>query len=103
MSGGERVIVRDLLIAAGYPEDWVRAKAAHVSRVYYHHRRPGPKAPKDGAGIAVYGPADSAGLLEVARELRDGTGGSAARDAEDICDNPRCSMWRQAHGGPCDD
>ncbi len=66
MSGGERLIVRDLLIGAGYPADWVSAKAAHVSRIYYHHRRPGAKAAKDGAGIAVYGPEDRAGLLDVA-------------------------------------
>jgi len=102
MSSSERVVVRDLLIEAGYPEAWVSAKAAHVSRIYYHHRRPGPKAPKDSAGIAVYGPEDRSGLLDVARELKDGDGGQPVRSAAPACDNPRCSMWRQEHGGPCD-
>jgi hypothetical protein len=103
MSSSERVVVRDLLIKAGYPEDWVSAKAAHVSRIYYHHRRPGIKAPKDSAGIAIYGPEDSSGLLDVARELKDGDSGQPDRNTAPACDNPRCSMWRQEHGGPCDD
>jgi hypothetical protein len=102
MSSGERVVVRDLLIEAGYPEAWVGAKAAHVSRIYYHHRRPGPKAPKDSAGIAIYGLEDKSGLLEVAQELKDGDGKQPDRGAAPTCDNPRCSMWRQEHGGPCE-
>ena len=96
------MIVRDLLIGAGYPEEWVTAKAAHVSRIYYHHRRPGPKAPKDSAGIAVYGPQDREGLLETARELKDGPGSRSEAGAADTCDNPQCAMWRQQHGGPCE-
>jgi hypothetical protein len=82
----------DLLIEAGYPEAWVNAKAAHVSSIYYHHRRPGPKAPKDGAGIAVYGPEDKSGLLDVARELKDGNGDRPDGSAAPACDNQRCSM-----------
>jgi hypothetical protein len=102
MSSDERVVVRDLLIEAGYREEWVSSKAAHVSRIYYHHRRPGPKAPKDSAGIAIYGPEDRSGLLDVARELKEGDTGQPDRGGPPRCDNPRCSMWRQEHGGPCD-
>jgi hypothetical protein len=102
MSGSERVVVRDLLIEAGYPETWVSAKAAHVSRIYYHHRRPGANAPKDGAGIAVYGPEDRPGLLDVARELKDGDSSAANREGRPICNNPDCAMWCQDHGGPCE-
>ena len=101
MNSDERVIVRDLLIEAGYLPDWVSAKAAHVSRIYYHHRRPGPKAPKDGAGIAIYGAEDGPGLLDVARELKDGERSPAA-GAATACSNPDCTMWRQTHGGPCE-
>jgi hypothetical protein len=79
----------------------VSAKAAHVSRIYYHHRRPGPKAPKDGAG-AVYGPEDRPGLLDVARELKDGDSSATNREGRPICDNPDCAMWCQDHGGPCE-
>jgi hypothetical protein len=102
MSDGDRVHVRDLLIAAGYPDDWVRANAAHVSRTYYHHRRPGPKAPKDGAGIAIYEQSDAAGLLDAARDLKEGNGGRPDRSSGPACDNEKCTMWRQEHGGPCD-
>jgi hypothetical protein len=102
MSNSDRVVVRDLLIEAGYPEAWVTAKAAHVSRVYYHYRRPGPKAPKDNAGLAVYGPEDRSGLLDVARELKDGDASQPNHEAATACDNQRCSMWRQQHGGPCE-
>jgi hypothetical protein len=102
MTSDGRVIVRDLLIEAGYSETWATANSAHVSRTYYHHRRPGPKAPKDNTGIAIYGPEDRSGLLDVARELKSGSGGRANSGTAAPCDNPDCHMWREEHGGPCE-
>ncbi len=74
MTRSDRVFVRNILLEAGYPEDWVSAKSGPISGTYYHHRRPGPPAPKDDKGMAIYGPEDVAGLLEVARDLKDGNG-----------------------------
>ena len=102
MTRSDRVFVRDILLGAGYPEDWVSTKSGPISRTYYHDRRPGPPAPKDDKGMAIYGPEDVAGLLEVARDLKDGNGSSLERPAPPACGNPKCSMWRQQHGGPCD-
>jgi hypothetical protein len=98
----DRVVVRDLLIEAGYPEAWVSANSAHVSRIYYHHRRPGPEAPKDGAG-AIYSLEDVPGLLDVALELKDGIGGPPDGKGSPTCNNPKCSMRYQQHGGPCEE
>jgi hypothetical protein len=103
MTRSDRVFVRDVLIRAGYAEDWVSAKSGPISRTYYYDRRSGPPAPKDDKGMAIYGPEDVAGLLEVARDLKDGNGGRLERPAPPTCGNTKCSMWSQQHGGPCDD
>jgi hypothetical protein len=102
MTASSRLSVKHLLIDAGFPLPWVSKYAAIVSRIYYHDVMKGVGMRKDAHG-AVYTEADAAGLLQVARGLRDNPDGAAhVEPAHAVCRNDRCSMWMTTHAGPCD-
>jgi hypothetical protein len=102
MTDGRRISVKKLLLDAGFPPDWVSTYAAIVSRIYYHDVMKGVGMRKDAQG-AFYTDADAAGLIQVARGLRDNPRAAAnAQPANPVCRNDRCAMWMTAHGGACE-
>jgi hypothetical protein len=101
VSDGNRIFPKALLLEAGFPDAWVSTYAAIVSKIYYHDVMLGVGMRKDSRG-AVYTNADAAGLLQVARGLRDNPNGAAhGRPENAICQNDRCEMWMTSHAGPC--
>jgi hypothetical protein len=102
MTVGKRLSVRQLLIDDGFPLPWVSAYTAVVSRVYFHDVMKGVGMRKDARG-AVYTDADAAGLLQVARGLRDApSSADPARADLAVCRNDVCPMWMTTHAGECE-
>jgi hypothetical protein len=67
-----RVSVYDVLTTrCGWSASEARERGKNVSHYYDNHIR-AEKAPKDAQGVAVYDEADVPGLMEAARNLKNG-------------------------------
>jgi len=71
-----RVSVYDVLTTrCGWTDQQARERGKNVSHYYDNHIR-ATKAPKDAQKVAIYDESDVAGLMEAARNLKDGKASS---------------------------